>query len=231
MIGAVPMNTLEEQLTKQSDSTREITLGGDWVIPAQDGFARRTLVKGAAWSIPVVSLAVATPAAAASNSFVCPTVPASSGWTGASGLDGDSGGTGDYGWTSDGTSWWNTKDATRSNYFSYYIEFPFKGVAGHNYNFSWSAFANGSGNNVSYVAYDVLIGGGGVYTASTDPRRDGGATYLDPDTATSVPASATFTPQIDGNYTFRYRIRLSHLADTQYSNHNVQIKMPTLTCS
>lgn len=227
------MGTLEEELTQQSDLTREITLGGEWVIPAQDGFARRTLVKGAAWTIPVVSLAIATPAAAASNSFVCPTVPASSGWTGPSGLNGDSSGTGGYGWTGDGAQWWNTKDATRSNSFSYYIEFPFKGVAGHSYNFNWSAFANGPGNGVSYVAYDVLIGGGQVYSASTDPRSDarGGGAYLNPSTTTPVAASATFSPQTDGTYTFRYRIRLSQLGGTENANHNVQIKMPTLTCS
>lgn len=216
-------------MTKQSDSTPEITLGGDWVIPAQDGFARRTLVKGAAWSIPVVSVAIATPAAAASDSFVCPTVPKSSVWTGASGFDGDSSGKGEYGWTSDGASWYNTKDATRSNYFSYYIEFPFKGVAGHNYNFNWSAFSNGPGNDVSYVAYDVLIGGGKVYTASSDAGA--GGAFIDPNTAAPVSASATFTPETDGNYTFRYRIRLSHLTNAQNANHNVQIKMPTLTCS
>lgn len=39
-----------------------------WTIPAEDGVHRRTLVKGAAWGIPVVAVATATPAAAASNS-------------------------------------------------------------------------------------------------------------------------------------------------------------------
>ncbi|AND17653.1 hypothetical protein [Rathayibacter tritici] len=216
-------------MTKTSDSTREVTLGGDWIIPAHDGFARRTLVKGAAWSIPAVSVAIATPAAAASKDFVCPTVPESSGWTGASGSDGDSGGTGGYGWTTDGTSWWNTKDATRSDYYSYYIEFPFKGVAGHSYTFNWSASANGPGNDVSYAAYDVLIGGGKVYMASTDAGA--GGAFIDPNTGDPVAASATFTPDTDGDYTFRYRIRLSHLTDKQNANHNVQIKRPTLTCS
>lgn len=225
------MNNLEEELTQQSDSTREITLGGEWVIPAQDGFARRTLVKGAAWTIPVVSLAIATPAAAASNSFVCPTVPASSGWTGPSGLEGNSGGTGSYGWSGD--QWNNSKDATQSNSFSYYIEFSFKGVAGHSYNFNWSAYSNGVGGGASYVAYDVLIGGNAVYSASTDPRSDAraGAAYLDPNTSTPVAASSTFTPTTDGTYTFRYRIRLSQLGGTQTENNNVVIKMPTLTCS
>ncbi|PPI65299.1 hypothetical protein C5E02_00125 [Rathayibacter rathayi] len=40
----------------------------DWAIPAPDGVHRRTLVQGAAWTIPVVGVSVATPAAAASNS-------------------------------------------------------------------------------------------------------------------------------------------------------------------
>ncbi|MBF4461354.1 MULTISPECIES: hypothetical protein [unclassified Rathayibacter] len=38
----------------------------EWTIPAEDGVHRRTIVKGAAWTIPVVAVAVATPAAAAS---------------------------------------------------------------------------------------------------------------------------------------------------------------------
>ncbi|PPF74089.1 hypothetical protein [Rathayibacter rathayi] len=39
----------------------------DWTIPAEDGVHRRTIVKGAAWTIPVVAVSVATPAAAASK--------------------------------------------------------------------------------------------------------------------------------------------------------------------
>ncbi|NRD09641.1 hypothetical protein HRF29_11910, partial [Rathayibacter agropyri] len=39
----------------------------EWTIPAEDGVHRRTIVKGAAWTIPVVAVAVATPAAAASK--------------------------------------------------------------------------------------------------------------------------------------------------------------------
>lgn len=39
----------------------------EWTIPSEDGVHRRTIVKGAAWTIPVVAVAVATPAAAASE--------------------------------------------------------------------------------------------------------------------------------------------------------------------
>ncbi|MCJ1696817.1 hypothetical protein MT349_13620 [Rathayibacter caricis] len=39
-----------------------------WEVPLPDGVHRRTLVRGAAWTVPVVALAVATPAAAASLS-------------------------------------------------------------------------------------------------------------------------------------------------------------------
>lgn len=40
---------------------------------------RRTIVKGAAWTIPVLALATQTPAAAAS-AVVCPSVPGGAGW-------------------------------------------------------------------------------------------------------------------------------------------------------
>jgi hypothetical protein len=46
----------------------------------QAGFTRRTLVKGAAWSAPVIALAVAAPAAAASNALP----PATFAYTGGS---------------------------------------------------------------------------------------------------------------------------------------------------
>ncbi|MHC2186599.1 hypothetical protein ACVLV4_002262 [Rathayibacter agropyri] len=36
-------------------------------IPSEDGLPRRTIVKGAAWTVPVVAIAMATPASAAST--------------------------------------------------------------------------------------------------------------------------------------------------------------------
>lgn len=56
-----------------------IVTTSDWTIPSEDGLHRRTIVKGAAWTVPVVAVAMATPAAAASNTS-CPTVPAASAW-------------------------------------------------------------------------------------------------------------------------------------------------------
>jgi hypothetical protein len=44
--------------------------------PRADGFSRRTVVKGAAWSVPVIAAAVATPLAAAST----PTPAAATFW-------------------------------------------------------------------------------------------------------------------------------------------------------
>ncbi|NRD10163.1 hypothetical protein HRF29_14580, partial [Rathayibacter agropyri] len=39
----------------------------DWTNPSKDGLHRRTIVKGAAWTVPVVAVAMATPVAAASK--------------------------------------------------------------------------------------------------------------------------------------------------------------------
>ncbi|WP_146078261.1 hypothetical protein [Rathayibacter rathayi] len=49
--------------------TRDVIVASsDWTVPAADGVHRRTIVKGAAWTVPVVAVSVATPAAAASKS-------------------------------------------------------------------------------------------------------------------------------------------------------------------
>lgn len=47
-------------------TSHTITLSDGWTIPAESGVGRRTLVKGAAWTVPVVAISTATPAAAAS---------------------------------------------------------------------------------------------------------------------------------------------------------------------
>ncbi|PPI18326.1 hypothetical protein C5D07_03525 [Rathayibacter tritici] len=46
---------------------RTIRIDDGWSIPATDGVHRRTLVKGTAWTVPVVAISLATPAAAASG--------------------------------------------------------------------------------------------------------------------------------------------------------------------
>ncbi|AZZ50272.1 hypothetical protein C5C31_07925 [Rathayibacter rathayi] len=48
---------------------KEVILSDGWSIPNENGVGRRVLVKGAAWTIPVVAMAAATPAAAASNTI------------------------------------------------------------------------------------------------------------------------------------------------------------------
>ncbi|PPF22986.1 hypothetical protein [Rathayibacter rathayi] len=46
---------------------RTIRIDDGWSIPAADGVHRRTLVEGTAWSVPVIAMSFATPAAAASG--------------------------------------------------------------------------------------------------------------------------------------------------------------------
>lgn len=48
--------------------TRDVIVASsDWTVPTADGVHRRTIVKGAAWTVPVVAVAMGTPAAAASK--------------------------------------------------------------------------------------------------------------------------------------------------------------------
>ncbi|QHC68269.1 hypothetical protein GSU68_17955 [Rathayibacter sp. VKM Ac-2759] len=59
---------------------RDIKIGEDWTVPNPDGVGRRTLVKGTAWSVPVVAMAVGAPFAAASgNPTLAFTLPSYSG--------------------------------------------------------------------------------------------------------------------------------------------------------
>ncbi|MWV48098.1 hypothetical protein GRS96_02265 [Rathayibacter sp. VKM Ac-2803] len=55
----------------KNPTTRDIPISEGWSIPNENGVGRRTLVKGAAWSVPVVAVAVAAPMAAASNTPTC----------------------------------------------------------------------------------------------------------------------------------------------------------------
>ncbi|PPF46363.1 hypothetical protein [Rathayibacter rathayi] len=48
--------------------TRDVIVASsDWTVPSEDGLHRRTIVKGAAWTVPVAAVSIATPAAAASK--------------------------------------------------------------------------------------------------------------------------------------------------------------------
>ncbi|MWV48148.1 hypothetical protein GRS96_02515 [Rathayibacter sp. VKM Ac-2803] len=54
-------------MTHRDTPNRDIKIGEDWTVPNPDGVGRRTIVQGSVWTIPVVAMAVATPASAASN--------------------------------------------------------------------------------------------------------------------------------------------------------------------
>lgn len=195
-----------------------------------NGLKRRTIMAGAAWTIPVIATATATPAMAASG-FACPTTPPGQAWIGPTNFGGDRSGTGSYGW-GDSTTWWNTKDATHADTFSYDIEFSLDVVAGHTYTFDWKARAGSPGNSISYVAYDVLIAGSRVYTASSDGNAGGGAAWLDPNPGGGwVSASHSYTATSDQTIMFVYRVRLSQLNQQQEANHDLTIETPTITCS
>ncbi|AND17343.1 hypothetical protein C5D07_14485 [Rathayibacter tritici] len=76
MGGFYPVETLfsvrsaeRKRTNRMTKKTRDLIIASsDWTIPAEDGVHRRTIVKGAAWTVPVVAMSVATPAAAASDS-------------------------------------------------------------------------------------------------------------------------------------------------------------------
>lgn len=52
---------------RDRSDTRSIPFGGEWTVPDEAGVKRRTIVQGAAWTVPVVAAAVASPLAAAST--------------------------------------------------------------------------------------------------------------------------------------------------------------------
>jgi len=64
------MNTPPENF-----GSHTIKLGDDWTVPNPDGLSRRTIVKGAAWTVPTIAIAAAAPSAAASTSDPCLDIP------------------------------------------------------------------------------------------------------------------------------------------------------------
>lgn len=54
-------------MASRETTTHDIKIGDDWTVPDFEGPGRRTIVVGAAWTVPVIAVSVAAPLAAAST--------------------------------------------------------------------------------------------------------------------------------------------------------------------
>ena len=150
---------------------------------------RRTLVRGAAWSVPVVSLAAAAPAFAASP-ITCPIVPPSDLWTTTTTGTLGTFSSGGFAWengswivyrdngsTADPLTFTSTSPAmTVVPGATYEVSFPF-----------WWGYGNGNVNSSTAGTFDVLFNGASQKSLTTrTPAVDANAAA-----AGSQPGSTT----------------------------------------
>lgn len=192
------------------------------------GINRRSVVSGAAWAIPVIAVATAAPAAAASvPPAVCPVAPQPAGWTGPIVTSGNLNGTGTMGWN--GTNWATTKDSTTTASLQYYIEFPYNQVAGTTYTFNLNVTANGAAANVTFAYLSIVAGGQALWSASTNSA--GSQPNYMPPTNVTQPVTVSYTATTTGTTTFRYLMSFQQTTAAQPFNHNLFLSTPNIVCS
>lgn len=191
----------------------------------QTGTTRRSVVRGAAWSVPVVAAAAAAPAFAASP-IPCPVVPPGSTWnvTTSGTLGRDT--TGGYTW--DGASWSVYRDngsTSATLTFTTTPQAPVAVVPGATYQVSFSFFwgyGNGNPNQSTGGTFDVLFNGQSVKSLATRTAAvdaNAGTNGVQPGTTTQ-----TFTyvvPAGQTSMTIAYRYILQ--ARTQQSNDDIVV--------
>jgi hypothetical protein len=183
---------------------------------------RRSIMMGAAWSIPVIALAVATPMAAASEpAFVCPVVPDTSQWTGPVVTSG-SFTNGVHEWNAG--FWTNTSDAAPGASLNYYLEFPYQQVAGHTYTFA--ASLRGSGVGPGAAVLGASAGGMTGYFGSTA----GGTPNTIPIDNNFNPIAWSYTATTTSLTTFRYSLGFGDVFAGE-QNYDLTVTIPQITCS
>ncbi len=137
--------------------------------------SRRSVVRGAAWTVPVVAVATTAPAFAAS-AIPCPVVPPSSQWsattitsgTPSSKVDG-------YAWDTAADKWIVYKDNASSSTTAMVLATtspPFAVVPGStntgSFTFYWQ-YGNGAASQSAQGTFEVLLNGSTVLTTLTRP--------------------------------------------------------------
>lgn len=172
----------------------------------QTGTTRRSVVRGAAWSVPVVAAATAAPAFAASP-IPCPIVPPGSQWSATTVDSGTiSAKNDDYAWGTDGkwTIYRDNGSSTTSVVFSStspsFAVRPGSTLTG-TYSFFWG-YGNGSSNASAQGTFEILFVTASAATVVGTVSRPGSALGTTTQSVTfTVPAGVA-----SGRLRYRYTI-------------------------
>ncbi|OZB83358.1 hypothetical protein [Microbacterium sp. 13-71-7] len=218
-------------------------MNGENSAPDREGIRRRTVIKGAAWSVPVIAAATALPHAAASPACSV-TVPGWSGWSGSNTGSFTAGTCGNPQPEPNGM-WWQWCDASTTSNYTLTKCATVTMVAGKTYTITFTTQANRSNPVPDSPANLVLaIGGAQVWAGYTvgstgKSANPGGANAQQLTTAgngsnfTNQTWTVLYTAPTTGDvlicYTWTAYQRTS--ANGSASTDDIGTSLPSITCS
>lgn len=213
----------------------------DWTVPTADGVHRRTIVKGAAWSVPVVAVAIGTPAAAASN-FTCPVLTAADYTKESNGYAyADSATIGVQGTKPQAFRVNSDNSSAAGSGAEGVIAFTaqMKVVKGKTYTFSYSAYGNygnftKEGSRSQY--FRLKVDGAKISPNYGTRTSEFGDTQLpiqekSTDTLPWKDYTVSYTATADGTVPVRFEFVLPSKLTGQSANDDVFVTLPTIACS
>lgn len=174
------------------------------------GTTRRTLVRGAAWSVPVVSLAVTVPAYAASP-IPCPVIPQPAQWTATTATGTLASKADDYQWYTTTNKWVIYKDnGSTTASLTFASSSPAIAVTpGATYNGSFSfywQYGNGASAQSTGGTFDVLVNGVSVKSLTTRTAAVGATAATTTQTFSYVAPAGTTSIVITYRYVLTPRV-------------------------
>jgi hypothetical protein len=212
--------------------------------PSLAGVQRRTVIKGAAWSVPVIAAAIAVPAHAASANPPCATLPTGQvGWTLTDPLSGrgQSAGAvnswrtvdGQLGFRQYNDNFYRRTNPAAVNYVTR-LRATFDAVAGTEYVFTFRLLGNSANSPENIVStMGVVVGGATLQTFSTQPAAAPGTQVpMGPVNATtgSQVYTVSWTAPTSGMTTFDYIFTMYPVGTQQITyNDDIWVSLPQIS--
>lgn len=199
----------------------------DWIARDSDGkVQRRTIVQGAAWTIPVVAVAVAAPLAAASVQ-PCPTLAPVSDW-----VYDTPGGLIGSGATNTNNQLVFTAEAASTDAYEFF-DTTFDAVAGETYTFSYQAFGSlgdQTRTTSQRIAARVSFNGtqAGPTIGTVTPEYGEEQISMDPNAPSTH--TVTWTATTSGPVVLRFLFIINARDAGKTHNDNLVVRNPMLTC-
>lgn len=214
----------------------------DTTTPVSDdvaaGMKRRTILAGAAWSVPVIAVATASPAFAATST--CPHVSSYSDWTRGNNGYTDSG----YFIDRDGRKTYVVSDNNNSGKNSglvarAWMEATVQVTAGQTLNLSYEAFGNYSSYTKAGSAPAVAVwsvdGSAITENYGTQTDRYGNIQLPIKESADSSNPwksySASYKANETKSVTIRWEVSLYPQGSSDSGNDDISVTLPTISCS